>query len=284
MTTRSLFVLLAASSFGIASGSIASHKAFSARSSLVEKQLSVRGGAGPIDPTLAAKIFTGAYLVQGSAAVLAPKPTLKAYGLPHSLAIESLVDSEGLYILSIGIAGYCLLFQATRLHTAFGAVGVAMVAQYAKWLLNDTCKNIGAPVSALTLGLATSMLTCYSGLASPQWADTCLKVVAILNTAYGAFGTLFPKSFGETLGVRNPDKLTTFQLRSNGLWCLAFGIISTALLQGVDPKKAMAYCSVPGLAFFLSDLFITKVFYELGPGPIYFWAALFSVLIGTILL
>ena len=47
----------------------------------LEAELRIRGGGGPIDPDLAAKLLTGAYLVQGTHLVLAPKPAMEAYGM-----------------------------------------------------------------------------------------------------------------------------------------------------------------------------------------------------------
>ena len=60
---------------GMITGSDATQAAFKPRTPLstVNKALSVRGGAGPIDPELAAKAFAALGSAQGVMALLAPE-------------------------------------------------------------------------------------------------------------------------------------------------------------------------------------------------------------------
>jgi hypothetical protein len=101
---------------------------------VLEKQLAVRGGAGPIDTTTAAKFIFSLWLAQGVAGTLAPEMNLKTYGGNDASAAnplnQMLMRRSSLAVLSRGVLAFSSLFKDYSLNTYCVSLGRRMAVLF----------------------------------------------------------------------------------------------------------------------------------------------------------
>mmetsp|Transcript_4060 Transcript_4060/g.8374 ORF Transcript_4060/g.8374 Transcript_4060/m.8374 type:complete len:195 (+) Transcript_4060:72-656(+) len=155
-------------SIALLSASVEAKKPAFAPKHYTHDVLSIRGGAGPLDPDMIAKTVTGVMAIQGAADYLAPNKAPEVlYGIEGVGATEAFINGyAGAITLNWAIMAFGVLFGGLSAKTAIGyglfpsilsgirgllsgsieALGCNMTAQWLNWALTaftSLCRTIG---------------------------------------------------------------------------------------------------------------------------------------------
>jgi hypothetical protein len=133
---RTLFILLALALAGLASANKAS---FIPRPTATTNALAVRGGAGPLDPTITAKVGMLLAATNAGLTLLSPSRTLKEYGAPSNPRLQLIAQLQGQTVLDFCLLAYFRIVRGSDLKTAVAASCVP-------WYVTDMF-----PVSIITI-------------------------------------------------------------------------------------------------------------------------------------
>lgn len=252
----------------------------------LNKQLSVRGGAGPLDPALVAKVATGVLLAQGTVATLAPEPSIVSYGYEPTPAGILAMRRVGVAILDVGIMAFGLLYKDWSVNTAAGVSAFIWAAEILGSTLNDEATTIGFSNINMMVWLAIHFATAYVYLTDGSSAPTVMKAMSLFT-----IGTCLPLMFFPSVGFQSygfdlakiiDSDLAVF--KSVGACLAAIGVFVGSVACGVSPSKALGYAFVPSTLLNIIMLFITKEGEKFGApkGPSYFWLIFEAIVIGTL--
>jgi len=253
-----------------------------------KKIVSIRGGAGPIEPVTAAKVVGAINIIQGAVCALSPKSNSEAYGLKEddSPLTVKIMREAGLTVLFQGIIAYCLLFKGTSVNTAMGVASLLWSAESVKSLLDNDSETVG-PSKVGSLSVLAFAGTCvYAGLTHADWALTAFKADAIY-TIICAIPCVFNASLSNKLWeLKDTNEFTPGLI--NGLGCnlINSGALVAAIAWGIDPVKAIGYTSLVSLLTTFNYNFLSPDFDVLGIdiAPLMFWVVLHAVISASILL
>jgi hypothetical protein len=249
--------------------------------------LTVRGGAGPIDPTALAKWTTGINLVNSLYTYLLPDKMREVYNIPYSPLSDLIFQRHGIVLLACTLPVYCLLFQKTSVETAVGVSTLPFIIDLIRSELAEEPDKFGWPKYAQLAPLAFAAVTCYGCLNSMDWANTAMKVYSVWFGITGLQAAFAPDSFSKLWNVKFMSTLTDIQKHGFQWWgffLLDYAVYVGCVAWGVEPMKALGYAWVPATlanAYFnvLSDK--TKEFGMNRP-VLFAWMILGMVVTGTL--
>jgi hypothetical protein len=211
--------------------------------------LAVRGGAGPIDPTLLAKWTTGINLVNSIYTYLLPGKIRELYAnMPYSPLSDLIFQRHGTALLAGTCAAYCLLFQETSVETAVGVSTLPFIIDLIRSELAEEPETFGWPKYAQLAPLAFATVACYGCLNSKEWANTAMKVYSVWFGITGLQAAFAPDSFSKLWNVKFMSTLTDIQKHSFQWWgffLMGYAVYVGCLAWGVAPMKALGYGWVP---------------------------------------
>jgi hypothetical protein len=261
------------------------------RKSSQQHVISVRGGAGPLNPTLVAKVVTVLFLVHGAYMALAPGPSLDSYGFKTSSATATkCMRYNGLLILTCGVYGYSLIFQSYDINTAFALGALLWVAEGLHSLWNGQSLTTGPSVRGEMASLAVVGATAISGLNKLPWAGSAFKFNAIFVIMSGLL-LLDPNLGSKVWGIKNANGTVEKALiTSTGTTLLIAGLMQASLAWDGDIVKAIRKAALGALIINIYSSYFTKHLkdneMDLNNNHIghLFWLAGVSVVAVTILL
>lgn len=286
-----LTTLVALLSAGIANASLSFQKGIKKQAIVIpdtKKIVSIRGGAGPIEPATAAKLVGALCAVQGAISTLSPTTNSKAYGLKDDYSpLNVKINREiGLTVLQTGIIAFCLFFKGTSVNTAIGVGSLLWSAESLKALLDNDSETVGpSKVGSLSI-LAFAGTAAYAGLTNADWALTAFKADAIYTLIAG-IPLLFNAAFGIKLWeLKDTNEITPGLVIALGCNIIVTGTLKAAIAWGIDPIKAFGYTTLAGFVTSFKCNFFSPDFDVLGLdlAPLMFWMVVNAVLSTSILL
>mmetsp|Transcript_4411 Transcript_4411/g.7900 ORF Transcript_4411/g.7900 Transcript_4411/m.7900 type:complete len:291 (-) Transcript_4411:731-1603(-) len=252
-----------------------------------KKIVSIRGGAGPIEPVTAAKLVGALYTVQGAVGTLSPTRSNEAYGVKTFVPCNVKLSRETAYcILEHGIIVSCLLVKGTSVNTAVGITSIIWFAEALKSILDKDSENVGpSNVGSLSI-MAFAGAAAYAGLTNADWALAAFKARAVYTFLCGIPCVFNGNSAIKLWELKNTDELTPGLFNVLGCSVLNLGALLAALAWGFDPVKAVGYTALVSLLTSFKCTFLSPDFDVLGIdiAPLMFWAALNAVISASILL
>jgi len=204
--------------------------------------LSIRGGAGLLDPKTLSEVAIWVSISKGSAFTLSPKATYeRLYNfLPRSPMVDLFLRRVGSNYLAFGIAALCLVIKGTSLNTAIGYSTLPYTLEVVKCLLDQEPKDLGFAAIGQAFILVTNALVIYATLSNVSYADTVTKVYVVWLLLNGVFMALFPKAALNTWEFKDQSAPNTFMTRVHGFYTLGFGAMVTALafLENMDTMRS----------------------------------------------
>ena len=142
--------------------------------------LEMRGGAGPIDPTLLIDVMTVAGLGQGFLSLEAPEPSLDLYcAKDKSLYSQACMRLTGAGVLSVGVLALCLFRFGTSVPQAIGWTLLIWIMEHARNLLNRLDKKSEQVQLGAWDGSCYRQWQCMPALRMPPIpAHSCLVLLA----------------------------------------------------------------------------------------------------------
>ena len=263
------------------------------KQSLLHKELSVRGGAGPLDATTAAKIAGAIGLTQGVSQALAPTANLELYGSskPVNPLTVHMIRRIGLFLLIPSIFAYCLLFKNYSMNTAFALGALIWIVETLHTLLNDAPSKIGYSKVGDVVILLISSATFFSTSNNLDWAPTAMKVQAGLVLGSGLSCSISSNFAARLWEIKNTDNFSKPLLSIFGLNMLGAGVAAATLAWDKgDVVKAMGNWALTLLVLGIKFDFITKEIdlmeniSNISKALGYFWMVIMAGLAASILL
>lgn len=157
--------------------------------------LSVRGGAGPIDPTILAKWTTGINIVNSIYTYLLPDMIRELYAnMPYSPLSDLIFQRHGTAMLACTLPAYCLLFQETSVETAVGVSTLPFIIDLVRSELAEEPEKLGWPKYAQLVPIPFAAVTCYGCLNSKDWAHAAMKIYSVWLGLTGLLAGFAPES------------------------------------------------------------------------------------------
>ena len=272
---------------------------------LLQKQLDVRGGAGPLDASTVGKAFTGAYLAQGTLMTLAPKRSAAMYGVDEGFTKQYVAELCGAEVLAQAIVGISMIFRNTEFTEAYGYANLARAIVVLRKYLNEEHKALSSPNASLLVAVTAYAVSAYGSLTNQGWVDFYNQVLAASGILVGSVGLILPDTLADLLGMSSavskvlsrgksavsasPNTALTYLLKYFSSWTMGSGILALCLMNSnskFTTVESLAYASIPVLGLLLSSTFITKEIGAMGvkPEPHLFWVIFYCVLIASSLL
>jgi len=250
-----------------------------------KQALSIRGGAGPLDPALTAKVFLGSCTAQGVYDYLAPNKSLGVYGVTADDVSTLLTGVGGGLLLMMIITAYGSLFTNMSTLEAIGLAQIPITVNNLRTILNGDSKANGLSMSGQWIKLAITSFTAHACLSGADYATVAVRTLAVvigLTTIQCRFA---PNAALKNLGLDETKRssIAIFATKILGHHGIVAAILIGALVSNVDAYKALGYAQIPGLLSFL--LFIhTGDFNKLGfeAAKAYPWIAAVAVLVLTL--
>lgn len=257
-------------------------------SSHVNKQLSARGGAGPLDPTAVAKLATGTLLAQGAVSVMAPGPSVKHYGNDPTPISTLCMRRIGISSLSVGAMAFGMIFKGWSVNSAAATEAFIWSSEILRGTLNDEASKMSYDNTGLLVWLVIDLAVAYLALTNASCANTVIKAFASFIIVTCAPIMFFPVQVLKVYGfVDEPSALDKSYFKVQGAWLVAIGIFLVSVASGVDPMKALGYAYAPATLLMLVQLFVTKEAAQTGEGgspkvPLIAWLLINLATLGTL--
>ena len=139
------------------------------------------------------KVLNVAWLLQGTALSLAPKPQADLDGFGGDEATLLWVEHLGAVILSTAVASFCVQFRILSVHRSIGWCAFVWLVHHVKWLLNQTYQKNGVGYDTIAFSVVPNLFVLYAGFASPEWADSCFYAVNGVYAVTALLGIFFPR-------------------------------------------------------------------------------------------
>lgn len=207
------------------------------------RALLVRGGAGPIDPTMAAKAATGLSLVQGTVFQLGPEKSMDMYQCPKSALAQHLLTRCGTAILAFGLMAYCLVVKGASLATASGVVALLWALEFLRGFLTDEPEKVGMKMEGQYLIFAVQAFIAWATLCNTDLSDFAVKMNAIWLGVNGLILMANPSGALSMWGPSDADDCSIYMYRSLGYFLAAAGVFAGSLAFGktTDNVTALGY-------------------------------------------
>jgi len=254
-----------------------------------------RGGAGPLDPEVAARAMACAGMAQGLLLNVAPEMASEMYGpiekgkkVSKEDATQFMISQIGCGILSYGVALYALLLKEADLSVAIQATYILWFYHSLRMILSgDWDRACG--VGASSGGWFSVAIFSWAIFAMTQgFADTANKVLSAFWILCGVQMIVAPESAWASWRG-DPKKLTDrlkFTLSTFGYYLVAFSAVPLAMLMlDATPVQAAGYGSLVWAAYFLINI-LNGSYKKIGvaEGKHWIWFALHGIVSATTLL
>jgi hypothetical protein len=249
--------------------------------------LSVRGGAGPIDPKALAKWTTVMNLMNSIYIYLIPDKARELYKIPYSPLSDLIFQRHGLVILACMLPAYCLLFQETSVETAVGVSTVPFIIDLIRSELAEEPERFEWPKYAQLVPLAFAAVTCYGCLNSKDWANTAIKVYSVWFGITGLQAAFAPTSFSKLWNIKFLSTMTAIQKHGFQWWgffLLDYAVYVGCMAWGVEPMKALGYAWLPATlaSVYFNILSNTTKDFRLNRPILFAWMVIGIVVTGTL--
>ena len=238
-----------------------------------------------IDPVLAGKVVTAAYLVQGALLQLAPSQQLGFCGMQDRTdATHALCRDFGSDMVATGIVSYLSLIEKTSAKKAAGTAFLYLFMTTLVTLLADRQGAIGANNKLIFARLVVTALGAASTLlidSEENKPDDLAKFAVYLRLIEGIFGVLFPNKVGDIMGLSWEDSPANhYMVRAVGFSTTWVSVTMAALVNGVGSYRSVGYGNLATLSYIVCQKFITKEWEGVGmtAGKNLAWMAFFFVM------
>lgn len=242
---------------------------------MAPRAVCVRGGATlRLDSRAAGKVLGWAYILQGVAFNLAPKPMNRLYGWEdESELAEYLAEHWGCSMLAVGVgASLGLLYDSNvTVKQILGWTSVVYLANYAQWTWTKRFELMGLfQFIAITL---VSLVGALSAFTECSWALDYYKACAVVFSSLSVLSILFPEKSlslwrsGQALHSWDDRQKILLEYRGLSFFQLGMCIFHYSLVQGRNVENSLAYGSLSGLVFFVTSIFLTRKVGEVSTNP-----------------
>jgi len=248
------------------------------------KALTVRGGTGPLDPVVVAKVATAIVGVDVIVSVISPATTRKNRGLPTSPTLDFKCQFINYTAAAHILSAACILFRGLSINTAVAYGILVSTAPIVKSIVTGDAKKIGHPVVGLYIAAITNAVVAYSLLNFNVTTDL-IKFFSLWGAVNGLGLMVMPLTMNSIWGVPTPSANDeggiAFFNRFLGAATLAIATFYASLAFGVEAPKAVGYGLIPSYIVTLVSNFVTKDVgaYGLKKGPQFTAIALLTTFI-----
>jgi len=232
--------------------------------------ISVRGGFGPLDPVVVAKVATVLVGVDSSVAVLLPSTTQKRLGLPTSPILDFKYQFIAYNAAAHCLSAACLLFGRGAVSTGTAVASGLLVSTIpvGRAILTGASNELGFPALGLYLAMAINFVFVGGLLFSGDAATELIKVVALFGGLNSLRLIVTNRLWGDSTAGED-RRLVAFFDRFLGWTTLGSSVFWASLAYGVAVPKAIGYGTVPALINSLLQNFVTKEVetYGMSKGP-----------------
>jgi len=231
--------------------------------------ITVRGGAGPLDPVITAKLATTLVGIDTGLGIFFPSVSNKSINLPTSPILDFKLQYINYIAASHALSAACLLFGGSSVNTAVGAGLLFSNVPLCKAILTGKAKEFGFDVSRLYASAIIGAVTSCWLFANGKNANYLIKIIAVQNGISALGLMLVPLKAKAVWGLPYAGSTTTdgaiaFFNRFLGGILLAASVFYACLAYGVDAPKAVGYGVIPTFITFLVTNFVTKETKEFG--------------------
>jgi len=260
---------------------------FISKATTTKQALSIRGGAGPLDPDITAKVLISALGVQGAYSYLAPNKIHELYGVPADKLSNLLNGGTGGMFLMYAITAYGVLFTDMSTIKAIGAAQIPIIVSNLRNILNGDMESTGCSMPAQWLNLAIESFVAYACLSGADYATTAANARAVYIGLAGIQCRFAPEAALVTWGIDSKDRspVAICEEKLLGQQSITTAVLlSGALVNNVDAYKALGYSIIAALLSSLLFVF-SGDFEKIGIplAKIYPWMALVVVSVVTLL-
>ncbi|EJK48632.1 hypothetical protein THAOC_32554 [Thalassiosira oceanica] len=273
-------------SFAILSASVEAKKPAFSPKHYTHDVLSIRGGAGPLDPDLIAKTVTGVMALQGAADYLAPNKAPEVlYGIEGVGATEAFMNEfAGANTLNWAIMAFGVLFGGLSAKKAIGYGLLPTLLAEIRGILNGSTEALGCNMTAQWLNWVLPVFTCHAALTDADYSTNLIKAWCVyLGLATGQC-RLAPEAALDGWGFPEKGPLTVFFCKVMSQFALAATVLTGSLVSGVDSHKAVGYSLVPLLASVLQFVLSGDLEAQIGDNVVkaYPWIAILAAAVFTL--
>jgi len=218
--------------------------ALAPKKTIATKQaLSIRGGAGPLDPALTAKVFLGACGTQGAYDYLAPNKSIELYGVKADEMSTVCTGVGGGLLLGWVVTAYGILFADMAPLKAIGVGLLPLIVGNLRTILNGDAKAIGCSIPGQVINLAVCAFTAYACLSDQADANTVVKVFAAYVGLANTQCRLAPNDALKTWGIEESkqSRVAIFTTKIMGHHGFQYSTFMWALANDIDAYKALGY-------------------------------------------
>ncbi|EJK74090.1 hypothetical protein THAOC_04258 [Thalassiosira oceanica] len=248
--------------------------------------LSIRGGAGPLDPDMIAKTVTGVMAIQGAADYLAPNKAPEVlYGIEGAGATEIFINEfAGANTLKWVIMAYGVLFGGLSEKRAIGYGLLPTVLFGIRGLLSGSTEAVGCDMTAQWIDSALTVFTSHAALTDADYSTTLVKAWCVYSGLASGLCRLAPELALDKWGFPEKGPLTVFFIKSMSQFALAATVLTGLLISGVDSHKAVGYSLVPLLASVLQFVLSGDLKAQIGDNVVkaYPWIAILAAAVFTL--
>lgn len=251
----------------------------------LNKQLSVRGGAGPLDPDLVTKAAIGALLAQGTFSTLAPGPALEQYGNEPTPVSTVMMRRVGVCGLAIAAMAGGMIFKGWDISAAAGAEALIWGTELLYGLLNDESTKIGYDKNGMIAWFLLHLAEAYFTVTDASCASSVVKAFSGSVLATCAPLMFFPTEMLKLYGFADDTSLLDkAYVKVQGAGITAIGVYLLSVVTGTNPTKALGYAYVPATLLTLIMILITKEADDIGGSktPSIVWLIFNLMVVGTL--
>jgi len=233
------------------------------------RALTVRGGAGPLDPVITAKLATTLVGINSSLSTLFPSVHKISNNLPQSPILDFKVQYINYHAASHGLVAACLLFGGSCINTAVGAGLLLSNVPLCTAILTGKAKEFGFETSRLYVSAIIGAVASCWLFANGKYANYLIKIIS-LQSGVNALGLmLVPLKAKAIWGLPYSGRTTTdgaiaFYNRFLGGTIFSASVFYLCLAYGVDVPKAVGYGMIPTFMTYFVTNFVTKEVEEFG--------------------
>ncbi|EJK61729.1 hypothetical protein THAOC_17730 [Thalassiosira oceanica] len=250
--------------------------------------LSIRGGAGPLDPDLIAKTVTGVMTIQGAADYLTPnKAPGVLYGIEGVGATETYINEyAGANTLNWAIMAFGVLFGGLSAKKAIGYGLFPIILFVIRGLLSGSIEALGCNMTTQWLNWAITVFTSYAALSGADYSTTLIKAWCVYLGLADGQCRLAPEAALDGWGFPEKGPLAVFFCKVMSQFALAAAVLTGSLVSGVDSHKAVGYSLVPLLASVLQFVLSGNLEAQIGDNVVkaYPWIAILAAAVFTLAL
>ncbi|GFH52595.1 predicted protein [Chaetoceros tenuissimus] len=223
--------------------------------------LSVRGGAGPLETTSAAKTFSSILAAQSTFSVLGGETGKDIWDMPDDNAFDN-----AMYLDISGVAGAIAVLSCFKLffhmehNTAVGYSVIPYAAQLFHKIITGKNVKAGVKLESSLFLMAIQSIVGYACFNKVSWAKTAMKLYGF-NSLINAVIFSFAPKMGSTLWNLNYDTPTTESManKSMGMALAAHAIaVLVPILSNVSVNETVGYTILAYLLGMVNIAYIAK--------------------------